>query len=85
MVAPELQLKVVPNPMKDGAWIRLMGQQGQERLTLRLFDVSGRVVRQIDGAGNEVWLERSDLMSGMYFFTLEKDGIWQASAKLVVE
>lgn len=85
VATPKLQVKVMPNPMKNGAWIRLEGQEEQGLVTLRLFDVSGRMVKQVHGMENEIWLERSDLMSGMYFFNMEKEGIWQASGKIIVQ
>ncbi len=81
----ELELKVIPNPMRDRAWIQLKGVQTEEVVTLRLFDVSGSLVQQAQGDSEGVWLERSDLVSGMYFFTMEAEGIWLASGKIVVE
>ncbi|MFK8163309.1 MAG: T9SS type A sorting domain-containing protein, partial [Lewinella sp.] len=85
VAAPELAVTIIPNPMKSGALIRLEGQTIPAPLTLQLFDVNGRMVRKVDGSSSSVWLERANLTTGMYFFTLSQNGIPQASGKLVVD
>ncbi|MFT4665505.1 MAG: putative repeat protein (TIGR01451 family) [Polaribacter sp.] len=82
---PELEMKVIPNPMQDRAWIQLKGVEINEPVILRLFDVTGSLVKQANGNNEGVWLERANLASGMYFFTMESGGVWLASGKIVVE
>ncbi len=84
VASPQIQVKVMPNPMQNGAWIQLKGLSSPESISLQLFDVNGKRVRQVNGNGNNIWLNRSDLPSGMYFFTILKQGKWQASGKLIV-
>ena len=84
VVNPQIQVKVMPNPMQSGAWIQLEGQSSEESILFQLFDTTGKKVRQLNGNGNNIWLNRSGLPSGMYFFTILKQGTWQASGKLIV-
>ena len=81
---PQTEIKVMPNPMQDGAWIQLEGITSEESILLQLFDTNGRKVQQVKGDGNNIYLSRSGLPSGMYFFTILKGGVWQASGKLIM-
>lgn len=84
---PNIEVRVIPNPMEIGAWIEMQGlsQNMQSSPVLHLFDVNGREVVEVKGENNRFWLERGNLQSGMYFFSVEQDGAWLASGKVVVQ
>ncbi len=83
---PVTAVKVVPNPMQNGAWIQIEGlEMSQNNLTLTLYDITGKRIRTLTGNGPQFWIDRGSLVSGMYFFTIEGAGQWQASGKLMVQ
>lgn len=82
---PELEVDIFPNPMEDRAWVQIKGVEVEEMVTLHLFDVNGRLIKEIEGGGNGLWLDRKGLVSGIYFFTLNAKELRLASGKLVVE
>lgn len=82
---PLLEVLIAPNPMQNGAWIYLKNETNYTQITLNLYDVNGRQVKQATGENNAVWLERSNLPSGIYFFTVSEDKGWLARGKIIVE
>ncbi len=85
LAQPEMQLSVMPNPMQQGAWIILENNNNlNDLLELNLFDMNGRQVRTIENYGNKIWLDRGNLETGMYFFTIKSNNVWQASGKIMV-
>ena len=82
-VAQELALKNVPNPFNPSTEIRFnLPREG--RAEVRIFDVSGRLVSQLDGglmpagAGALTWNgvdhRGAGVRSGLYFYQLLLDG-----------
>ena len=61
--------KVYPNPANDVVYIR--GTEGTANVTM--FDVQGRVVKQVSTQSNTVQV--SDLPSGMYMIRIENNGV----------
>ncbi len=83
---PGTAVKVMPNPILNGAWIQVEGVDfGMDELILNLYDLTGKTIRTLSGQGAQIWVDRGSLVPGMYFFTLEKAGNWQASGKLMVQ
>lgn len=82
---PTMEVKIMPNPMTNGAWIELKGSEYDEMLELTLFDVTGKKIKTVQGTDGKIWLKRDGLNAGMYFFTIENDGIWQASGKVLID
>lgn len=85
VVAPLLQVDVVPNPMHNGAWLEIEGLQVTEPLTIRLFDLNGKQVKQLQSNSERTWLDRSELAAGVYIFTIEGKKGWLANGKIVVQ
>ena len=82
---PEMRVDVMPNPMSNGAWIQLKSTRPLGQLQLSLFDSQGRKVKDLTTKDNKFWLERGDLPSGLYFFTINSEGEWLASGKVIVQ
>ena len=87
--SPAALFQSVPNPSRGVAWIPYrLGTAG--RVSLVLYDVSGRAVRTlVDGersAGpHRVRLDTTQLPSGVYFYQLESDRMKQVRECIVVK
>ena len=76
-------LELFPNPASDGFTVRTA--EGHAIRAYRVFDFSGRVVRQRDGVNlNTAFIERGELPRGTYVVQLQMDqGI--AARKVIIE
>ncbi|MCC6724101.1 MAG: T9SS type A sorting domain-containing protein [Saprospiraceae bacterium] len=73
-----------PNPFENATTLTINGLDG-ERLGLRLFDARGVQLRQQTFLAPSVQLSREELLSGMYFFRIEKAGEIVGRGRLVVK
>ncbi len=75
-------VKIYPNPFSAFTNIEVSGldlKNGQ----FKLYDVTGRLIRDETISGNTHVLYKKGLHSGMYFYTIEHDGALLASGKLI--
>jgi hypothetical protein len=82
------QVLVYPNPFKGNVNLRLSSAHNTI-VTLRLFDLTGRIVststRQIVSGSNDLEIDNAQtLQSGIYFISIEMDGVTQIQ-KLIKE
>ena len=83
---PEIRVSISPNPMQDGAWLRLEDfEASNQALQATLFDMTGKAVYKTEGSAEKVWLPRENLLPGVYFFSLKNADGWLASGKLIVQ
>lgn len=83
---PETQVSISPNPMQNGAWLKVDGIDiSNPALQATLFDMTGKAVYTAKGSNDQIWLPRENLLPGVYFFSLENTEGWLASGKLVVQ
>lgn len=76
---------VSPNPFNSTASIHITGQPLQDAI-LHVYDITGREVNAINNLkGNEILLQRNDLHTGLYFFTITQKGIPCAAGKMIIE
>lgn len=76
--------KFTPNPFQLTATLRIDGDISG--LSLRLFDQSGRLVRENAAiTTNQIVLDRTGLASGVYFAQLLKNGKAVSTQKLVIK
>jgi len=66
----EGQLILYPNPTSNWAVIEVKGMDNMERLKVSIFDVTGKLVRVQQGAGNQMKLDFSDMPSAVYFLKI---------------
>ena len=79
-----VEVLVYPNPFHNMANLVVKGKT-YESLSLDLYDVTGRKLRQINVQGqNTVQIERGDLSPGVYFYQLHGDAMRIDSGKLIV-
>ncbi len=82
----EWQVKVMPNPVYQGAKIQLTGGSflGQV-LHLNLYDMTGKQVQSVSSTSPEFWLDRGSLPSGIYVFRIEGETGLLATGKLILQ
>lgn len=67
----DLTATVFPQPAKDVAWLKLPDGFTGNGALLQLFDLNGRMLRQLTVNEQVVALERGDLEAGVYGFRIE--------------
>ncbi|MEZ5002509.1 MAG: T9SS type A sorting domain-containing protein [Chitinophagales bacterium] len=81
---PTISINSYPNPFKEQFRIVLEGETIQ-LWTLNIYAQDGRLVRKEEFYGNEVILQRKDLLTGIYFFTIADINGLMGSGKLIVQ
>ena len=77
-------ISIFPNPVAVDAQIRLP-ENKNEHYIIRLYDLPGRLFREIKVEGNEFILERSTLSEGVNFIQIHiQDGTMIYTGKLIV-
>lgn len=81
---PGAIVNVYPNPFNDKATFELQNvAEGQK--TLRLLDISGKIVYSQTVFNKQFILDRKNLNGGFYFYEISNEGAKIATGKLVVE
>lgn len=68
-----LKITIFPNPSANTINIEIVGIDGNN-YQMELFDISGRKVRSNILTDGKNFVEKENLMSGMYFLTLSQNG-----------
>ncbi|MCB0577698.1 MAG: T9SS type A sorting domain-containing protein [Phaeodactylibacter sp.] len=76
------RIHIRPNPFHQSATFQL--PQSFQQLELNIFDVAGRVLATVNGAGNTLLFEKGNLKAGIYFFQIRGDGKKLGIGKLVI-
>jgi hypothetical protein len=78
------RLEVYPNPASDAATVRLSNHfAGWD---LQLLDQQGRVVRSVQGSGEQaIRIEREDLPAGLYFVNVQDENGDRSTQKLIFQ
>ena len=80
---PGLNVRVYPNPATEAVTFDLEGQEF-ETLTLRVFDLQGRLADQHRYSGHQFTWSRNQLQAGMYVYRLESEGKLINSGKFLI-
>lgn len=73
-----------PNPFSLSSVLRFDNARA-EAFELRIFDISGKVVRHYNNlTGQSVVIERGNMREGIYFYSLTTGGVNKASGKFVI-
>ena len=84
IIFPNLQVDIFPNPFNTSATLKIQGNHF-DNLSLQIYNISGKLVQEQHALYNQITIDRTDLISGMYFYRLEGDGELIGSGKIVVE
>jgi hypothetical protein len=86
IVAPVSQISIYPNPTKGDITISLTSEISN-LTSIKLLDMSGRVVKQIETetalGSNQINMNISDLTNGVYTIQILNDGQLQAVERLI--
>ncbi len=77
------EVKAYPNPFDTSIRFEL-GREYQD-VVLKVYDTSGSMIRQQSEQGSSFIFERETLSSGLYFFTIQSQGIDIAQGKMMVK
>ncbi|MEO1262555.1 MAG: T9SS type A sorting domain-containing protein [Bacteroidota bacterium] len=80
---PGVEVSAYPNPFTTSIVFEIKENRFRN-LTLTVFDMSGRPVRQEKASGSQIQLTRGHLLAGMYAFRLEADGLLLNTGKILV-
>jgi hypothetical protein len=78
-------IKLFPNPMGKNAYLEF---EGEGKHSVLISDQLGRVVRQYNAAafvGNQLQIQKGELLSGLYFVTIQNEKGESAVVKLSVQ
>lgn len=75
------EVKVNPNPFTTSATIEL----GDGNYNVMIMDVTGRIVRTMNGVNGNVIIERGNMKAGIYMMTVTNDKGYARTSKFVVE
>jgi len=78
-------LSIYPNPFTSEIVIAVTDGQGRKNVTVEMFDVTGRKIRELKMTGAELRIERNDLSSGVYFIQVRNEDGIMGRAKVVAE
>ncbi len=81
-VLPVSQFRLFPNPASDEVQFR--GNPPEEKTSLRISDLSGRSIREMELTGLEGELDLGGLEKGTYLFEARQDGFLPVFGKLLV-
>ena len=77
--------KLIPNPFSEFTTLTFENPL-HERNLLKIFSTDGQIIKQYENVtGNQLRIDRSKMINGIYFFQLMNDTKLIATGKLVVE
>ena len=82
---PGAAVTVSPNPFGDEARLEVKGLRSSAPLHLRVFDLQGIALRDMETTGSVFTLKKGDWPSGVYLFHIQQEGKLVGSGKLVVK
>ncbi len=84
VISAAAQVVVYPNPTSGNAVLKTLFSDGYNNASVTISDISGRAVKQIPVTAEETIINTDNLTAGMYFYTVQNDGVMVANGKLVV-
>ena len=85
LLLPDVQVKVYPNPFQRYTTIEVLGDRIYKNIALEVFDVTGKLVQQIqNNNAQQILLHRNAMPQGLYFYRLLVDGQLLNTGKLLV-
>ena len=78
-----VEIQVYPNPFSNSTTFDVVGL-GSKQVTITLYDLTGKLVKSIIGT-NSIQLNRGELTSGIYFYSIMNDNNMIANGKVVIQ
>jgi uncharacterized repeat protein (TIGR01451 family) len=80
---PGVKVDIYPNPFSEMVTLEVKGRQ-YDRLTLKVYDLNGKIVQQKFFNSNFCYVYRDQLAAGIYAYRLESEGQLINTGKLIV-
>lgn len=81
-----INVTVFPNPFSESTMIKIQPGIHSTKSNIIIYNISGKVVRTIPVNGsNNIQLNRDELSSGFYIYSLQDEGRVLASGKFIIE
>ncbi len=79
-------IEISPNPFSTSTLIKVSENKGTEPIIFSMFDISGKEVKAKNTVtGNQILVEKGNLSSGIYFYSLLQGFAVIGNGKLVIE
>lgn len=78
-------VSVVPNPFGEATTFQIDGIDATKKVDLNLYDISGRLVRNIQTTGNLIPMDRGNLGQGIYTYSITSEGQYIGQGKVVIK
>jgi hypothetical protein len=82
---PEAQVTAIPNPFSDHTVLAVNGLARLGGLRLQVFDLQGKIVREMESENEIFQLNKGNWSAGIYLFKITQNGRLVGSGKLVAE
>lgn len=84
-IANNVQVSIYPNPFNESATIELKGNIENKKTELTIYNALGKEIKkENDFSGQKITIQRSDMISGIYFYRLCLDNKQVTTGKLVI-
>ena len=82
----DLDVRISPNPFKTSTIIKISGNRGIQPINFVLYDLTGKEVKvKSTVSGQQIVVERGNLINGIYFYTLLQDNKTIGTGKLIMD
>lgn len=78
-------IKIYPNPFNSSATIIFNSELKIQNAELKMYDVTGREVKQFTITNGQSEIQRGNLQSGIYFYKMTSDSGMIAAGKIMVD
>ncbi|MBA3704742.1 MAG: T9SS type A sorting domain-containing protein [Bacteroidetes bacterium] len=80
-----ISLSIYPNPFNTNFTLKISEEIIISDVVMKIYDLYGKEVKIISITGNETIIERNELKSGIYFYSIINDDRKIANGKLVLQ
>jgi len=77
------EMRVYPNPVSEYVTFALPNET--ENAMVTLYDITGRMAKQVTFSGKEVTIEKGSMTSGIYIYTVTSEGQNLKTGKIIVQ
>jgi hypothetical protein len=76
-------INIYPNPFTTQTTVTFLEEQ--KDISIKIIDVLGKVVKEINYSGKHLMIERGGLNNGIYFLQISSEGNESINRKMVVQ
>jgi uncharacterized repeat protein (TIGR01451 family) len=81
-----VDVKVIPNPFQNHAFLQLEGLENNSDLELEIFNISGQRIQYLNNSQNaQFYIDRGDMSQGIYLFSVKQGNKVVARGKMIVD